>query len=70
LVVDATDWHIQSQTAEGFNGNGYTATISQLHVNVGNQLVTFTFVFRFGQFFKSSRHEDGVTEEKERVQNG
>ncbi|MBN8855266.1 MAG: TonB-dependent receptor [Sphingobacteriales bacterium] len=35
-----------------------------------SRVVTLTFVFRFGQSFKSSRHEDGATEEKERVQNG
>jgi outer membrane receptor protein involved in Fe transport len=35
-----------------------------------SRVVSLTFSFRFGQSFKSSRHEDGVTEEKERVQNG
>jgi hypothetical protein len=35
-----------------------------------SRVLTLTFIFRFGQTFKSSRHEDGATEEKERVQNG
>jgi len=34
------------------------------------RILTLTFIFRFGQSFKSSRHEDGAAEEKERVQNG
>ncbi|HVU56439.1 MAG TPA: outer membrane beta-barrel family protein [Puia sp.] len=35
-----------------------------------SRVVTLSFVFRFGQTFKSRRHEDGATEEKERVSNG
>lgn len=35
-----------------------------------SRVLSLTFIFRFGQSFKSSRHEDGATEEKERVQNG
>ena len=35
-----------------------------------SRVVTFSFAFRFGQSFKSSRHEDGAADEKERVQNG
>jgi hypothetical protein len=35
-----------------------------------SRVVSFTFSYRFGQSFKTSRHEDGAAEEKERVQNG
>jgi len=35
-----------------------------------SRVLSLAFIFRFGKSFKSSRHEDGATEEKERVQNG
>jgi hypothetical protein len=35
-----------------------------------SRVVTLSFSYRFGQSYKVTRHEDGASEEKERVQNG
>jgi outer membrane receptor protein involved in Fe transport len=35
-----------------------------------SRVLTLSFIFRFGNSYKVSRHQDGAGEEKERVQNG
>jgi iron complex outermembrane receptor protein len=35
-----------------------------------SRVLTLSFTFRFGNTYKVSRHQDGASEEKERVQNG
>jgi len=35
-----------------------------------SRVLTLSFTFRFGNTYKVNRHQDGASEEKERVQNG